>query len=86
MQENTSLKYVSVQKKLSQIFIKKFKTKLFTDVDYTLTSDPDTADVKARRFTFYENNITQGAVVNETSVLIASGATVCKTYDARIEV
>ena len=66
--------------------MKKFKSKLFTDVDYTLTSDPDTADVKARRFTFYNNNIAQGAVVNETSVLIASGATVCKTYDARIEV
>lgn len=59
---------------------------LFLDIDYTLTSDPETSDVKERRFTFYQNNVTQGTVYTKTQLFIASGETKCESFHARIAV
>lgn len=53
-------------------------------IDYTLTSDPETSDLKERRFTFYLNNVTQGTVYTKTQLFIASGETKCETLHARI--
>lgn len=53
-------------------------------IDYTLTSDPETSDVKERRFTFYQNNVTQGTVYTKTQLFIASGETKCESFHARI--
>lgn len=53
-------------------------------IDYTLTSDPETSDVKERRFTFYQNNVTQGTVYTKTQLFIASGETKCESLHARI--
>lgn len=58
----------------------------FLDIDYTLTSDPETSDVKERRFTFYQNNVTQGTVYTKTQLFIASGETKCESLHARIAV
>uniref|UniRef100_K1Q7K3 Integrin alpha-4 n=1 Tax=Magallana gigas TaxID=29159 RepID=K1Q7K3_MAGGI len=54
------------------------------NIDYTLTSDPETSDVKERRFTFYQNNVTQGTVYTKTQLFIASGETKCESLHARI--
>lgn len=83
--------YVDVNEKTSNndIFIKtslNFCNVLFLDIDYTLTSDPETSDVKERRFTFYQNNVTQGTVYTKTQLFIASGETKCESLHARIAV
>lgn len=66
--------------------VKIFAMFFFLDIDYTLTSDPETSDVKERRFTFYQNNVTQGTVYTKTQLFIASGETKCESLHARIAV
>lgn len=66
--------------------VKIFEMFFFLDIDYTLTSDPETSDVKERRFTFYQNNVTQGTVYTKTQLFIASGETKCESLHARIAV
>lgn len=66
--------------------VKIFAMFFFLDIDYTLTSDPETSDVKERRFTFYQNNVTQGTVYTRTQLFIASGETKCESLHARIAV